>query len=135
MRGRSTTPTRPTPISRAATPNSPMVRRSAPSPADSKITYSFDGDWGNDALWLATTGYAPYDFFQSDNRTRRTVAEDLRMIGDPSDALFGRLRWLAGVYALRLTESDKQVFTWDAYDAGVNGTPGAGSSGLGSKDK
>src|ERR1700691_239710 len=50
--------------------------RSVSSTADSKITYSFDGDWGNDALWLATTGYAPYDFFQSDNRTRRTVAED-----------------------------------------------------------
>jgi iron complex outermembrane recepter protein len=107
--------------------------RSVTSTADSKITYSFDGDWGNDALWLATTGYAPYDFFQSDDRTRRTVAEDLRMIGDPSDALFGKVRWLAGVYALRLTESDKQEFIWDAYDAGVNGTPGAGSSGLDSK--
>jgi iron complex outermembrane receptor protein len=107
--------------------------RSVTSTADSKITYSFDGDWGNDPFWLATTGYAPYDYFQSDNRMRRTVAEDLRMIGDPSNALFGRLRWLAGVYALRLTESDRQVFTWDAYDAGVNGTPGAGSSGLDSK--
>ena len=107
--------------------------RSVTSTADSKITYSFDGDWGNDAFWLATTGYAPYDYFQSDNRTRRTVAEDLRMTGDPSDALFGRLRWLAGVYALRLTESDQQVFTWDAYDAGLNGGPGAGSSGLDSK--
>ncbi|HXC10516.1 MAG TPA: TonB-dependent receptor plug domain-containing protein [Steroidobacteraceae bacterium] len=107
--------------------------RSVTSTADSKITYSFDGDWGNDAFWLATTGYAPYDFFQSDNRTRRTVAEDLRMTGDPSDALFGRLRWLAGIYALRLTESDQQVFTWDAYDAGLNGGPGTGSSGLASK--
>jgi outer membrane receptor protein involved in Fe transport len=107
--------------------------RSVTSTANSKIPYSFDGDWGNDALWLATTGYAPYDFFQSDNRTRRTVAEDLRMTGDPSDALFGRLRWLAGVYALRLTESDNQVFTWDAYDAGATGGPGAGSSGLDSK--
>ena len=104
--------------------------RSVTSTADSKITYSFDGDWGNDAYWLATTGYGPYDFFQSDNRTRRTVAEDLRMIGDPSNALFGRLRWLAGVYALRLTESDNQVFTWNAYDAGP---PDAGSSGLDSK--
>src|SRR5580658_1169273 len=98
---------------------------SVTSTADSKITYSFDGDWGNDALWLATTGYAPYDYFQSDDRIRRTVAEDLRMIGDPSNALFGRVRWLAGVYALRLTESDRQEFVWDAYDAGVNGTPGA----------
>src|SRR5580700_7392046 len=104
--------------------------RSVTSTASSNITYSFDGDWGNDALWLATTGYAPNDFFQGDNRTRRTVAEDLRMIGDPSDALFGRLRWLAGVYALRLTESDAQSFVWDAYDAGPDGGPGAGSSGL-----
>ena len=48
-------------------------------------------------------------------------------------ALFGRLRWVAGVYALRLTESDNQVFTWDAYDASPGGTPGAGSSGLNSQ--
>ncbi len=104
--------------------------RSVTSAANSAITYSFDGDWGNDPFWLATTGYAPYDYFQSDNRTRRTLAEDLRLIGDPSCALFGRLRWLAGIYALRLTESDQQMFAWDAYDAGPGGTPGAGTSGL-----
>src|SRR5271154_5361142 len=98
--------------------------RSVTSAANSKITYSFDGDWGDDPFWLATTGYAPYDFFQSDNRTRRTLAEDLRLIGDPSRALFGRLRWLAGVYALRLTESDHFVYVYDdQYD-------GAGSSAL-----
>jgi iron complex outermembrane receptor protein len=107
--------------------------RSVTSTADSKIVYSFDGDWGNDPFWLATTGYAPYDYFQGDNRRRRTLAEDLRLIGDSSNALFGRLRWLVGVYGLRLTESDNQVFIWDAYDAGPNGTPGAGSSGLASK--
>jgi hypothetical protein len=107
--------------------------RSVTSTASSKIVYSFDGDWGNDPFWLATTGYAPYDYFQSDNRKRRTIAEDLRLIGDPSNELFGRLRWLAGVYVLRLTESDKQVFTWDAYDAGPDGGPGAGSSGLNSQ--
>jgi iron complex outermembrane receptor protein len=107
--------------------------RSVTSAANSSIVYSFDGDWGNDPFWAATTGYAPYDYFQSDNRTRRTLAEDLRLIGDPSRALFGRLRWLAGVYALRLTESDSQVFTWDAFDAGPGGTPGAGSSGLNSQ--
>jgi iron complex outermembrane receptor protein len=107
--------------------------RSVTSAANSSIVYSFDGDWGNDPFWAATTGYAPYDYFQSDNRDRRTFAEDLRLIGDPSHPLFGRLRWLVGVYALRLTESDQQVFTWDAYDAGPNGTPGAGSSGLNSQ--
>ncbi|MFI4913822.1 MAG: TonB-dependent receptor, partial [Steroidobacterales bacterium] len=104
--------------------------RSVTSAADSSIVYSFDGEWGNDPFWAATTGYAPYDYFQSDNRTRRTLAEDLRLIGDPSRALFGRLRWLAGIYALRLTESDSQLFTWNAFDAGPGGIPGAGSSSL-----
>jgi iron complex outermembrane receptor protein len=98
--------------------------RSVSSAASSKITYSFDGDWGNDVLWGQ---YAPYDYFQSDNRTRRTLAQDLRLIGDPSRALFGRIRWLAGVYALRLTESDDLLYSYDdQYD-------GAGSSGLSSK--
>jgi iron complex outermembrane receptor protein len=107
--------------------------RSVTSAANSKITYSFDGDWGNDPFWAATTGYSPYDYFQSDNRNRRTLAEDLRLTGDPSLALFGRVRWLAGVYALRLTESDRQMFAWNAFDAGPGGNPGAGSSGLDSK--
>ena len=98
--------------------------RSITSAASSNITYSFDGDWGNDMLWGQ---YAPYDYFQSDNRTRRTLAEDLRLIADPSRALFGRIRWLAGVYALRLTESDEVVYTYD------DQYYGAGSSGLSSK--
>jgi iron complex outermembrane recepter protein len=97
--------------------------RSVTSVANSKITYSFDGDWGNDALWGQ---YAPYDYFQSDNRTRRTLAEDLRLVGDPSRALFGRIRWLAGVYALRLTESDRLLYVYDDQYSG------AGSSGLNS---
>jgi len=98
--------------------------RSVTSMANSRIVYSFDGDWGNDALWGP---YAPYDYFQSDDRARRTLAEDLRLIGDPARALFGRIRWLAGVYALRLWESDKLQYTYDdQYD-------GAGSSGLDSR--
>jgi iron complex outermembrane recepter protein len=95
--------------------------RSVTSTANSKITYSFDGDWGNDGLWGI---YAPYDYFQIDDRRRRTVAEDLRFIGDPANALFGRIRWLAGMYALRLTESDHLAYVYDdQYD-------GAGSSVL-----
>jgi hypothetical protein len=50
----------------------------------------------------------PMIIFKATIATRRTLAEDLRLIGDPSRALFGRLRWLAGVYALRLTESDSK---------------------------
>src|SRR6185437_3593593 len=95
--------------------------RSVTSAADSNILYSFDGDWGNDVLWGQ---YAPFDYFQSDHRRRRTLAEDLRLIGDPSRALFGRLRWLAGVYALRLTEADALAYTYDDQYSG------AGVSGL-----
>src|ERR1700733_8185204 len=98
--------------------------RSVSSSAGSAILYSFDGDWGNDTLWGA---YAPYDYFQSDNRYRHTFAEDLRLIGDDSRALFGALRWLAGVYALRLTETDRLVYV---YDDVYNGT---GSSELDSR--
>ncbi|GAC1496881.1 MAG: TonB-dependent receptor [Steroidobacteraceae bacterium] len=84
--------------------------RSVASAAHSKITYSFDGDWGNDVLWGSN---APYDYFQSDHRTRSTLAEDLRLIGDPARAIFGRIRWLAGIYALRLTESDNLLYTYN----------------------
>jgi outer membrane receptor protein involved in Fe transport len=98
--------------------------RSVTSSAGSAILYSFDGDWGNDTLWGP---YAPYDYFQSDNRYRHTFAEDLRLIGDDSRALFGRLRWLAGIYALRLTETDRLVYQYDdVYN-------GAGSSELDSR--
>ncbi|HEY5019674.1 MAG TPA: TonB-dependent receptor plug domain-containing protein, partial [Steroidobacteraceae bacterium] len=84
--------------------------RSVSSVASSAILYSFDGEWGNDMLWGA---YAPYDYFQSDDRDRRTFAEDLRLTGDPSRALFGVVRWLAGVYVLRLTESDHLEYVFD----------------------
>jgi len=40
--------------------------RSVTSAANSKITISFDGDWGNDPYWAATTGFAPYDYFCRD---------------------------------------------------------------------
>jgi hypothetical protein len=97
--------------------------RSVTSTANSKILYSFDGDWGNDALWGP---YAPYDYFQSDHRNRRTLAQDLRVIGDPANLLFGHLRWLAGVYALHLSESDNLIYSYDQFNQ-------AGSSVLDSR--
>ncbi len=75
--------------------------------------YSFDADWGNDAYWAACCGYSPYDYFEQDRRERSTIAEDLRVIGDADHMLFGRLRWLAGAYFMRLTESDSLLDTWN----------------------
>jgi outer membrane receptor protein involved in Fe transport len=87
--------------------------RSVSSAADSHIVYSFDADWGNDTFWAACCGYSPYDYFDQDRRLRRTVAEDLRLIGDADQLLFGRGRWLLGAYFLRLTESDDLLNTWN----------------------
>ena len=83
---------------------------SVSSAAVSHINYSFDGDWGNDIFWGAN---APYDYFEQYLRARRTLAQDLRYIGGDSQLLFGRLRPVAGVYLLRLRESDAQLDTWD----------------------
>jgi len=87
--------------------------RSVSSTADSHIVYSFDADWGNDAFWAACCGYSPYDYFEQDRRVRRTIAEDLRFIGDADHRLFGWVRWLAGAYFVRLTESDDLLDTWN----------------------
>ncbi len=80
------------------------------SAAVSHIDYSFDGDWGNDTFWGVN---APYDYFEQHLRTRRTLAQDLRYIGDDTQRLFGRLRPVVGVYVLRLRETDAQLDTWN----------------------
>jgi len=70
------------------------------------------------------TGYAAYDYYQSDDRTRRTLPK----ICGLSAIRHGRcsvgstgcsvcMRW-------RMSESDRQVFSWDAYDAAADGGPG-----------
>jgi outer membrane receptor protein involved in Fe transport len=86
--------------------------RSLTSAARSRIHYSFDGDWGNEALWsdAARWGadYSPYDYYERIVRRRRTLAQDLRLIGAAERALIGGTRWLLGAYALRLTEDDAQ---------------------------
>jgi iron complex outermembrane receptor protein len=80
------------------------------SAAVSHIVYSFDGDWGNDSYWGAS---APYDYFEEHRRARRTLAEDLRFIGDETHLWFGRLQPVIGVYVLRLQESDAQFDSWN----------------------
>ena len=72
--------------------------------ADSDIDYSFDGDWGNDPYWGE---FAPYDYYTSFARERRTLSEDLRLFsaGTAEDDGFG---WVAGLYALSLEEEGVQ---------------------------
>jgi outer membrane receptor protein involved in Fe transport len=81
-----------------------VTLQSATAYADSDIVYSFDGDWANDSYWGA---YAPYDYYSRYGRNRRTVSEDLRVVSRAS-ADDGGHGWIAGVYALRLDESNDQ---------------------------
>ena len=89
---------------------------STSSYANSDIVYSFDGDWANDPYWGA---YAPYDYFSHYDRQRGTLGEDLRLTsrGDARSDGFG---WLAGVYALRLTEDNLQR---DYFESQLTGPP------------
>ena len=80
--------------------------------ADSAIRVSFDGDWGNEPYWGVN---APYDFFERTNRNRRTLSQELRAVSKPADGL----RWVAGLYALRLTENNDLL---DLYNGDVYGT-------------
>ena len=86
------------------------------SAADSDIEYSFDGDWGNDIYWGAN---APYDYFEGHSRTRRTLAQDLRFIGNGRTVAYGQLRPVIGAYVMQLREGDTQLDTWNDQYYGV----------------
>jgi len=80
--------------------------RSVSTYADSKIAYSFDGDWGNDADWGE---YAPYDYTSRFDRRRRALSEDLRLVSTGTAASPGDLAWVLGAYALDVEERNVQV--------------------------
>jgi iron complex outermembrane recepter protein len=84
--------------------------------ANSDIVYSFDGDWANDPYWGI---YAPYDYFSHYDRQRGTLGEDLRLTSR-TDARSDGYGWLAGVYALRLTEDNLQR---DYFESELTGPP------------
>jgi len=77
--------------------------RSTTAVTDADIVYSFDGDWGHDRS---------YDFTSRFFRRHRTTSQDLRWLAQRDDSL----RWLGGVYALRMTESNDQL---DLYDGDI----------------
>ncbi len=67
--------------------------------ANSLIKYSYDGDWGNPALWAPVA--AVYQYTEIQNRDRTTKTLELRL-GTESAGGFG---WLIGLYGNQLDES------------------------------
>jgi outer membrane receptor protein involved in Fe transport len=67
-------------------------------------TFSFDADWGNGPYWAPFT----YDYFSSNDRERRTLSQELRVLSKPGAIAAGRGEWLVGVYGLDVDESNDQ---------------------------
>ncbi len=65
--------------------------------ADSVIHYSYDGDWGNPALWAPYT----YQYEEAQYRYRSTRSLELRLADTPDHGF----SWLFGIYAFQLRES------------------------------
>jgi outer membrane receptor protein involved in Fe transport len=77
--------------------------------ADTDAVFSFDADWGNAAYWAPYT----YDFVTTNDRERRTVSQELRLLSKPGALANGRGDWLVGAYLLDLDERN------DHLDVGV----------------
>ncbi len=72
------------------------------SVADTDAVFSFDADWGNAEYWAPYV----YDYVTSNDRERRTMSQEFRVLSKPGAMAAGRGQWLLGVYALDLTESN-----------------------------
>ncbi len=80
--------------------------------ADSDIEFGFDADWGNDDSWNPFT----YDYTSSNDRSRRTLSQELRFASSGND----KFDWLAGVYALRLDDRLSTVNVGEYFDPFFN---------------
>jgi iron complex outermembrane recepter protein len=78
--------------------------------ADTDAVFSFDADWGNADFWAPYV----YDYVTTNDRERRTVNQELRVLGKPGAIAGGRGEWLFGVYVLDLDETN------DHLDVGVD---------------
>jgi iron complex outermembrane receptor protein len=73
--------------------------------ADTDAVFSFDADWGNAAYWAPYV----YDYVTTNDRERRTVSQEVRVLSKPGAIAGGRGDWLAGVYVLDLDERNDHL--------------------------
>jgi outer membrane receptor protein involved in Fe transport len=85
--------------------------------ARSVIKYSYDGDWGNPALWAPVA--TVYQASEIQNRDRTTKTLELRL-GTESSPGFG---WLAGFYVNQLDESLTDLSLYDFQPLGTPPDP------------
>ena len=85
--------------------------------AKSVIKYSYDGDWGNPALWAPDA--AVYQYSEIQNRDRTTKTLELRL-GTESNEGFG---WLLGFYGNQLDETLSDLSLGDFQSLGAPADP------------
>jgi iron complex outermembrane receptor protein len=80
--------------------------------AKSVIKYSYDGDWGNPALWAPAAAVYQYSEIQNRDRTTKTI--ELRLGTEQSQGF----AWLVGLYGKQLDEtlSDLSVGVYQPLD-------------------
>ena len=106
--GQDTTSVRATSLSITSRLSDEVTLESISSIARTALDYSYDGDWGNNRFWQP---YDPYDYEFGSNRTRRVLGQELRLrSSDDSTYVHGESwRWLAGLFAQRLSEDTSVV--------------------------
>ena len=84
--------------------------------ANSDITYSYDEDWVYTGFWdFDVYGYDYKAFYQNDKQ-RDTYSQEFRFVSNPGSRLFkGSTDWVAGVYALKLDESNETEETFSGF--------------------
>jgi iron complex outermembrane receptor protein len=87
--------------------NAGFELRSITAFADSRIRYSFDGDWGADPA---------YDFTSRFARSRRSLSQELRATSRAGTSGGARPDWIAGLYVLDARENNDQL---DLFDGAV----------------
>jgi outer membrane receptor protein involved in Fe transport len=86
--------------------------------ADTDAVFSFDADWGNAAYWAPYV----YDYVTTNDRERRMLSQEIRLLSKPGAIAGGRGDWLAGVYVLDVDERNDHLDV-GAYDDGSFCTP------------
>jgi outer membrane receptor protein involved in Fe transport len=80
--------------------------------ADTDVLFSYDGEWGNADYWAPIA----YDYIYFDLRDRDSLTQEFRLLSAPGHELFdGKTKWVLGIYAANLDESD-QIQSSGIYD-------------------
>ena len=82
------------------------------SNSKSNLIHSYDGDWGNDSLWINEYGWDPileeynYSFFDSTNRTKNTITNELILRTTDDIVLPLDTRLIMGLYSSNIEQID-----------------------------